>query len=249
MYMEAYSLLVNSKKFIGNQPVSLSKKSFIKEHEYYLTKKLDGKRYIIFINDGYIYRINTKNTIEKIETKIKISSQYSGIILDSEFYKGKYHVFDILFFKNKDIRNLNLNDRIPLLIEILDGINSYKFVIKKHYKANKLCEFTKKFIEKHKKNFKDGILDGIILTPNVNYYGKIYKYKPIDLLSIDFKIKKVHGDTFLLLLQNNTIFSTKNNKNIGKVKVSKRSPKSAPKQHLTRACVWTKLISNSWAYC
>lgn len=213
--MEFYKTLTKSNKFIGNQPVSLTKKSFDKTEEYFFTEKLDGKRFLLLFTDNKVYRISSKMEFEEK----KIANDIPGTILDCEYFKGKYHVFDILFFKHTDTRNLKYNTRIQLYTQ---NLKSKQLIPKVQIPIGKdACKLLPGLVNKLKHRFTEGDLDGIILTPNTDYYAKVYKYKPRELLSIDFKISKKNGDTFLLLLQNDEVFKRKEYPGIGIVKVSK----------------------------
>ncbi len=199
--MENYIKLVKKTKFIGAQPVTLTNK--IQKINHYLTEKLDGKRHLLFVDkDGKMYSITSK--MEFGNTHIK-APEFPNTVLDTEFYKGKYHVFDMLFYKGKDIRNLPFSERIDGYIHVVHQIGSGILVAKKQIFVDKGSDILN-IVKKIENRFKEGKLDGIILTPEDVYYSKsILKYKPSSLLSIDFKIKKKDGK-FHLLLQNGQVF-------------------------------------------
>lgn len=182
------------KKFIGNQPITISNENYKNNVKYYLTYKLDGKRHLY--QNGYL--ITSK--LEKIKFNLKI---LKDTLLDGELYEGKYYVFDILFYKGKDIRKLKFSERLEIL-KTIPGL-----ILKEYWYGN-----TKKdFYEIKNKFIKDmkigGKVDGIIFTPDSDYYAKVLKWKPINLLSIDFKIHKILPNTFQLLLSDDkTIYTT-----------------------------------------
>lgn len=225
--MEDYIKLTKKNKFIGAQPVTLNINSFTRKYskfDYYITNKLDGKRYLIFIdNNGNSFKITSKMEFTKIKLP-KHVSKLKNTVLDSEYFNKKFHVFDVLYFKDKSLLEENFTKRLSELEEILDIIKSKK-LIKKEQKiiySDQLCKKTIEYVENIKHRFKEGDLDGIILTPDSVYYSQIFKYKPLELLSIDFKIKKEDGK-FKLLLQNGDLFVPRNfkYKDIGIVEVSK----------------------------
>lgn len=220
--METYVSFVKKKKFVGAQPVTLTRDSFVKK-DYFLTEKLDGKRHLIFISEKDTFIITSKLEFSPLKLTKK-TFLYKGTILDCEMYNKKFYVFDILHYKEKDVRNEKFKERIKMYNDVVKNINSTKLVAKSQIfiPSEKTCEKTTSYVDKIKHRFKEGDLDGIILTPNDIYYSKILKYKPFDLLSIDFKIKKDNGN-FLLLLQNNKLFKPRGTryKDVGVVKVNK----------------------------
>lgn len=204
-YIEYYKNITKKNKFIGNQPVTFNKKNFIKK-EYFLTKKLDGKRYLLMIYNDKIYRVSGKMEIEFLHELI--NNKINNTILDCEYFNSKYYVFDILFYNKKQITQENLEFRINLYKNLVKKINLDIIKYKSYYKLNDISKELPKFIEKYHKYFTKNKLDGLILTPNSDYYDKIYKYKPIELISIDFKIKKLKNYKFALLKQNGKVFNS-----------------------------------------
>lgn len=182
------------KKFIGNQPITISKENYNINEKYYLTYKLDGKRHLF--QNGYL--ITCK--LEKF--KFSLSGVPKDTLLDGELYHDKYYVFDILFYKGNDVRKLKFSERL----EILKQLTSV--TLKRYW----CCNTKKDFYEIKKMYQKDmkigGKIDGIIFTPDSGYYSKVLKWKLVNLLSIDFKIHKVQPDTFELLKGDGTIYST-----------------------------------------
>lgn len=190
-----------SKKFIGNQPITLSEKTYDKTCKYFLTVKLDGRRFLLKLGKTS-YLISSKS--EKIPLQISLEENYT---LDGEMYNNVYYAFDILFYKEKDVRDLILSDRLLLLEETIKNNKIHSIMIKKYY-TNDVCKDYKYL----KKNTKFGDkYDGIIFTPNDNYYKNVLKWKPPELLSIDFKIRKNEnsGFKFYLLNQDESVFKNK----------------------------------------
>lgn len=220
--MENYISFAKKKKFIGAQPVTLTRNSFIKT-DYFLTEKLDGKRHLIFISEKDTFIITSKLEFSMMKLTNK-TLFYKGTILDCEMYNKKFYVFDILYYKGRDVRNEKFRERINMYNDVIKNINSKKLLAKPQIfiPSEKTCEKITSYVDKIKHRFKEGDLDGIILTPDDIYYSKILKYKPFDLLSIDFKIRKDNGN-FLLLLQNDKLFKPRDAryKDVGVVKVSK----------------------------
>ena len=156
------------------------------------------------IHNNKIYKVSTKMEINLLD---KLKNEIDDTILDCEYYNNKYYIFDVIFYNKKDITKEKLSTRIDLYKNINKKINLPYIRSKKYYEIDDICKDLPKFIEKYKKNFVENKLDGLILTPNSNYYDKVYKYKPLDLISIDFKIKKLPDSRFALLKQNGKIFN------------------------------------------
>jgi hypothetical protein len=187
------------KKFIGNQPITISSTNYDKNIMYYLTYKLDGKRHLY--QNGFL--ITSK--LEKFKFDLGLNFP---VTLDGELYQGKFYVFDILFYKGKDVRKLTMTERLKILKEIK---RTNKSLILKEYWSPYSSSIKKNFYEIKKLYKKDlvlnGKVDGIIFTPDLEYYATVLKWKPVELLSIDFKIHKIN-DKFEMLLQNGSIYHT-----------------------------------------
>lgn len=189
---------MGSKKFIGNQPITLSESSYNKNTKYFITVKLDGRRFLLKLGKSSCL-ISSK--VEKIPLEVSLKEQY---ILDGEMYNNVYHAFDILLYKGKDTKNLDLGERLLLLKTFLDE-HKIDFIVCKKYYTEDVCKDFKYLIKTTKFGDK---YDGIIFTPNEHYYAKVLKWKPPELLSIDFKIRK-KDNKFYVLNQDNTIFKNR----------------------------------------
>jgi hypothetical protein len=170
------------KKYFFNNPITLQK-NLIKNEEVYITSKLDGRRYLIYIHPNGCFLINT--VLEKEPADIKYSEPFKAV-LDVEFYKNKYYIFDILSYQNRDVRYLSFLERLNRINKVKNLLPSNKFIVKDFKKINvtAICDYVKSL------KFKLGYSDGVIINSNEDYYHKIYKYKPPEMLSIDFRIKK-----------------------------------------------------------
>jgi len=162
------------------------------KQDVYMTPKLDGKRYLVYIHPSGSYRINT--LMEK--ESINLNTTTMKCVLDCEFYKNTYYIFDILYFNGKEYRYSSFSTRLDLLKTIFPLLLPKKsFKLKEFKKAStkkQVCGYINSL------TFKLGGLDGIIINGPGNYYSKVFKYKPPELLSIDFKIKKSPPTTFIL---------------------------------------------------
>jgi ubiquinone/menaquinone biosynthesis C-methylase UbiE len=192
---EHYYTLTNSKKFIGCQPETLTKDKVSRNTEYAVTIKLDGKRHFLFADRGSIFLLDNKLNVVKldIEAANNISDNF---IIDGELLpNGVFHCFDILFSYNKDVRDLDLKERLVILAHFVNTVDNPNVVVKEYFFEN--------LVSKMKNYISDTPVgtDGLILVPVNKSYPQTknenvpLKWKPEFLNTIDFKIKKVKGAT------------------------------------------------------
>lgn len=202
-----YYNLTRSKKFVGSQPQTISSDKI--NTEYAMTLKLNGKRALLMNYGPSFVDISTKMDIKHAnvynENKLKDIS-----ILDTEYFKGVYHVFDILFYEGNDVRNQLFKTRMELISKLIEKINN-KHIIQKEYIFGDIHENTIKYYKKYfpKKNEN---LDGFIYVPvNMDYNSVTLKWKPNYYNTIDFKIKKLGNLTWELLCYERSNASEMNN--------------------------------------
>ena len=204
-------------KQLSNQVIELDKNTFLsklqnKITEYYLTDKVDGKRTIIFSNGTNVYALSDQ--LVDLTDKVK-KIPNSIYILDTEEYKeddsvedngkdGKkhsspsekhssssksvvYYLFDILVFDDKSIIDLSFEERYAYF----DKAEKLFSPIKQKPFIRLTSDYVDQII-KCKNAKKPYETDGFIFTPATDTYDnmEVYKYKPIDKLSIDFVVKK-----------------------------------------------------------
>ena len=178
-------------KQLSKGVVELNKNTYIREvsdhiTDYYITDKVDGKRTIIYSNkfksDGKNIAYCISDVIDEIEIDIDCK-----FILDSEEYQGNYYIFDVLYLNGNYIFNMPFNQRKTYFEEVVKY--SDKFKLKPF---EKLTKDYRSQITNFKSRSKEYEVDGIILTPESPTYNNmtVYKYKPIERMSVDFLIKK-----------------------------------------------------------
>lgn len=209
---KAYTTLIGGDKFIGAEVVSLEMSDVYKLNldnpKYTLTDKADGERYMLFINDNKLFLITKKRIIPTG----MIIENYNKSLFDGELIKisnhkdiYRYLIFDCLFITGIDIRKEKLLDRYEKIKSFVQQIepqmhklSTIPFTI--DYKIYKIPISEKESIYELSKNLwnkrdtLDYNLDGMIYTPNVDYFkysttNKIYKWKPAEYMSIDFNVK------------------------------------------------------------
>lgn len=212
--MDSYIKLVKGKRFVGSKPVTFSKRTYDPNSSYYITDKLDGERKFLFFTSDHVYIVSQKLEFE--ETEFKSKASLKNTILDTEFYKGKFYVFDILFYQSKDVRNFKFPYRYSLYKHIVNDLKNPKMKVSEYQKLT--CE---DFKIHYRRTNNSKRYDGVIFRSDQNYYSSVLKWKPGKLLSIDFKIKKAKNNTFILLTQEGKKYTNKDYTSIGNVQVSK----------------------------
>lgn len=187
------------------KPIEISRRT-IRQYDFlmkpfYATKKLDGERRFLVRVQNWLVQVTTsgQHTV-LVEYEKSVDKPY---VYDTEFFKEKYYVFDILMH---DGINLTKSHKIMDRLELLKDVTLPRNAILKEgemvYNQEDLYNFIKKF-----KDDKD--IDGIIIYDlEKNYMDKEsvfkYKYKPTidvftnykcvyvqdggDLVEVDIKI-------------------------------------------------------------
>jgi ubiquinone/menaquinone biosynthesis C-methylase UbiE len=211
-----YSSITKSKKFIGVQPETISSEKIIRNNEYAMTLKLDGKRALLMNIGNEFFEISSKMDIRFTQLVSKTNLKDITII-DTELFKGNYHVFDILFYEGNDIREQNFKIRTELLETFVSSIKSSNIISKKYVIGNTYLNsniYYKEYFSKKNEN-----VDGMIyVSTNAGYSVKPLKWKPYN--TIDFKIRKIKNLTWELFCSGETLFSYPEYKTVGKTTVT-----------------------------
>lgn len=177
----------HKKKFIGVQPETLGNEKIQKGVSYALTKKLDGLRGLLVNFEGNLYMISNILTVKKLPFSYNLDEKF---ILDGEYFKGDYHIFDICTGSG------NLDSRMIQIKKIYDNIKSLghsKIWIKNYYFGDFYCSFTK--LQKEMNVNYDGI---ILVKADFEYIKSCpLKWKPLERTTIDFQIYKNEIDVTL----------------------------------------------------
>jgi SAM-dependent methyltransferase len=191
--LKRYKEITGKNKFAGIQPKTLSDEKIDKKEKYAITKKLDGQRYNLICIDEFLYSVSNKLEVKWIPYKCSIPD----VILDVEYYRGYYHIFDIVGSKYK------LEKRIEEILKIIAKItplNDAPKIVLKEYVLTKdtfdLCTKFKNIV----KNLDSNVYDGLILIKQNKDYGGSdpLKWKPVHMNTVDFQIEKRPGNVFLL---------------------------------------------------
>jgi hypothetical protein len=149
----------------------------LKDNVYYVTNKLDGQRFLLYFLDGNMYSIQNRNV------KFICKTELNHCLVDTEFFKNKYYLFDCYIYNSINILNKNLPERLKCC-ELIKKSNPL-FEIKSF--SNQLLTETKNLLDTLNKDENDGL----IYTPE-NFSKKlpVLKWKFPEKMSIDFRIIK-----------------------------------------------------------
>ena len=190
-----YNNITKTRKFIGVQPETLSIEKYKKKENYAVTKKLDGRRYLLMFFDGFLYAISSKFEIKWAGYQYSDKS-FDGFIFDTEYYKGYYHIFDFVFpeFGNLKERLDKAYNTIQK-VKTLEG--SKKLIIKPIIFTSNQQELYDVFI-KESTNLDYKTYDGLILVKQDTTYknSQPLKWKPGEMNTVDFQIEKNKNFTF-----------------------------------------------------
>lgn len=162
-----------------NKPINLKFDMWDKmSNDYGFYLKMDGIRYLLYSYGGKLYSLNETGRI-MVYNNTRIPH---NTVLDAEFVNDTFHIFDVLFFNGNDLRDKDMYFRTVILKNIPYDLNmeytelSTDYNLIWHYVICGLPEHT----------------DGIVFFPlDEPYKNKCtYKYKPAELLTIDFLIKE-----------------------------------------------------------
>lgn len=206
------------KKF---QPVDFDKSIHSICDEYTTTKKLNGEYMTIYTSRNFIFFCSKMGTIVDMLYQKGI---YTDCFMEAEFFQGKYHVFDCLYY-NEDITNLPHRERMNKVELITSKLKDFcfptgimpasQFILKKDfYNIDSMVVLYNDLRKQNEVHKGSELYDGIILT-NIGAYNLTYKVKFPELLSIDFQAVAFDGKKYSLFSadQNGLIeFSYQNNK-------------------------------------
>lgn len=186
-YKKSFSKMKH--RFIGIQPETLMLEKLNKEEDYACTKKLDGKRFVMFSFNKQCYLMS--NNLIDFKKIPYFSSIKENFLIDGEFFLGNYHAFDLISTE------VNLVNRLNSIKKIFDNCKIYDskrfktgLYIKEYFYGN-LYNSLLSLKESLNDKYEDGI---IIVKTRTDYFNSFpLKWKKLEKLTIDFLIKKREG--------------------------------------------------------
>ena len=190
--------------FPGPQPISIERKHFelLEKNTYAVCEKTDGIRHVcmcfMFGDKKMCVLVNRALDVYLLPLNMPRKSYECGTIVDGELVKntvdGKWYfmVYDAMLVNGVDIKSKNLEDRI------MESENFVKTIMKVSkdpltIKVKTFYNFTQ--FENCYKNILPYETDGFVFTPvnepiRIGTHGTMFKCKPKDRNTIDFKVKK-----------------------------------------------------------
>jgi hypothetical protein len=225
LVIQSYNKLFDNSSYkllnIVNKPINLKLRNLKAPNQLVITDKADGERKLLFFCNQTAYMVYPSFEVSKY--LLNTPSDLDNTLFDGEFIESlnEYLIFDLIVYQNTDYRNETFTNRIMKLKEILqipnipNNIKLKTFLFSNNKPGNFYQRINDIFkLIPTKKYGNDGL---IINNPNDTYTnGKIFKWKPPTLLTIDFLVKKQSGEYLLFSKkdkQNDYILFTGNSKN------------------------------------
>jgi len=187
-----------------NKPKNIKVDSLIDPRSNWaVTAKLDGSRRFLLITEFGTYACSPPEDVWRVGPANRM---FATTLLDGEYVEIKdddgvvtnaiYFVFDILFYKSRDVRGANFLTRLRYANEVARGIQlggNIEVRAKKFFTEGTTYEKTSSAFEDVRKLEGEGFgLDGLIFQPYIRYLNNYtYKWKPPRNLTIDFLLLPV----------------------------------------------------------
>lgn len=200
-----------------NKPRNITLMDVLTRNDHAITVKLNGIRnFVYFFNKG-VYLLGYPKDVFKIGT----TELLHNTLLDGEFIvkeeKMQIHVFDILFFKGKDVRMKNFMERLALLKEVEEIVSSdysltVEYFTKEYFTEGDFYERTKSAYLKESE-YDEEETDGLIYQSQGPYYdGNTLKWKQAEYMTIDFlledtRIEEGEEGIFKLFVDKHILFT------------------------------------------
>lgn len=200
---DEYNISVNKMISFEDKPISLKPEriNIVKTNKFYVTNKLNGTRYFMFIYDNFLYLIGKSSAKNKVDLVWKFASSFKAFkqiyILDGEYFENKYYAFDILY---EDIDNLGDRHyifklpygerliKLSLCTNLIGQPVIMKYIVN-GYNINDVIDYMKREF-KNRWNLDN---DGLVFTYAGGVYAgkdKTLKWKFEHHQSVDVKVKK-----------------------------------------------------------
>lgn len=182
-------------QFPGAHPVSVERVHipYIKSHNYVVCEKTDGQRFMLacFTHDGRKYCLFVNRSFDMYIVSFSIPR---NTLLEGELVNDTmYMIYDGYMVASEDIRNLSYIDRLRKIEPVTKGpsTTTIKLKMKTMWKLTSLPE-----LEQKQFPYKT---DGYIFTPvdepiKLMTHETMFKWKPLDKITIDFKVIKRLGN-------------------------------------------------------
>lgn len=186
-----------TRQFPGTHPIHLTFKSIeenIKKYSYMISKKINGVRYMMIIQDNTLWFLNRKLEVWK-GPKMDILEGLNNTILDCEVFYGNVVIVDVINDRGNCIRGYEISKRIDIGSRYLRKLKKtpFSFYVQEYFDISKLPKLLPDVLNQGN-NY-----DGLIFTPKKRSYrlgrnDSLFKWKPNELNTIDLFYKE--GELF-----------------------------------------------------
>lgn len=196
------------------KPRDLNRDDIPKLGQYAVTDKADGVRRWLYLSrqssGAYLMNINSNHELIKRVNTVRYESPLASTLLEGEYLHSHDHflIFDILAFDGKDVREQPFTERLKHMRVVAEGLKNENVSLKQFRSGDGMLKWAFEHLEdlhyvsKGKRHSYDN--DGLIFVPlNEEYMPTedILKWKPRELLTIDFQLMGNDGTYKLLNIE------------------------------------------------
>lgn len=197
--------------FPGPLPVSIERKHFkiLRDNKYMVCEKTDGVRMVMVCleveGDPVVVIINRALQMWRVNLRVP-KKAYQGTLVDGEMINNKLLVYDAVVINGENISQLDFLKRREYFSKFCKSIvkvatDTISVNSKKFENLENIEEYCTNEIPKLPHNS-----DGLIFTPvnspiQLGTHETMFKWKPIEHITIDFQVKRQHNNTWGLYIQ------------------------------------------------
>lgn len=182
----------DASRFPGPQPVSIERRHFplLKKQPYLICEKTDGVRQFLISIDSGVYIVNRAFKSEQMKIRIPKDTLLDGELVKTKTGKTLFVVHDAVRVKGECLLKLPLNQRLDKARAIVKAIIKtaaapFEVRVKTMWPLGTPIPDLNSF---------EYETDGIVLTPinepiRMGTHETMFKWKPINRITIDFQIK------------------------------------------------------------
>ncbi|CAN5845221.1 hypothetical protein BH23THE1_BH23THE1_35890 [soil metagenome] len=164
-----------------NRPLTLRRLNDV--YDRAISLKIDGEHKILVFCKYGVYSCSSAFNIVKIGEAIDNSLS----IIECEYISAtnQYFMFDILINQDHDVRIMAFRDRYNCLNKFVNQVKYGTIIMKRFYLPNQRDQLL------HDYNNSQLPLDGLIFQSLGSYKDNVYKWKPLENLTVDFYLTRV----------------------------------------------------------
>jgi len=183
-------------------PINLKRDHLPTLKDFAMTNKLDGERkFLIGTGRGDLMVVNPSGYKESNPNSVyylPTEQETPELILDTEYYRGRFYVFDVVHLSNIqiDVKTTHQN-RMAALVSIGELMKQQNIQAKKFFYSDTQSNL-KQFMSENPATEWYNTCDGLIFTEKQGSYSSTrhYKFKFVSKMSIDFLPVKASTNEF-----------------------------------------------------